>query len=78
MPQSLSNVLVHLIFSTKNRAPFILPNIEHDLHRYMAAIFKAHESPALTINGTQDHIHALFTLSRTRSSKKLRKNLANG
>jgi len=67
MPQSLSNVMIHLIFSTKNREPFIAPGIERDLHRYMAAIFKAHESPALTINGTQDHIHALFTLSRTQT-----------
>ena len=65
MPQSLSSVLVHLVFSTKNRQPFINPAIETELHPYLATIFRACDSPSLTINGTEDHIHALFALART-------------
>jgi putative transposase len=65
MPQSLSSVLIHLVFSTKNREPFITPNIESELHPYMATIFRDHDSPSLIINGTADHIHALFALGRT-------------
>jgi putative transposase len=64
MPQSLSSILIHLIFSTKNREPFITPAIETELHPYMASIFRALKSPSLTIDGTSDHIHILFSLGR--------------
>ena len=65
MPQSLSSVLVHLIFSTKNRWPFIKSKIEKELHPYMASIFRALKSPSLTIGGYDDHVHILFSLART-------------
>jgi REP element-mobilizing transposase RayT len=65
MPQSLSSVLIHLVFSTKNREPFLSPAVEAELHPYMATIFRDHESPSLIIDGTFDHIHALFALCRT-------------
>jgi REP element-mobilizing transposase RayT len=64
MPQSLSSILIHLIFSTKHREPLITPQIESELHPYMAKIFRALKSPALAIDGTRDHIHSLFALSR--------------
>jgi putative transposase len=64
MPQSLSSILIHLIFSTKNREPFITPAIEAELHPYTASIFKELKSPSLTINGTADHLHILFSLAR--------------
>jgi REP element-mobilizing transposase RayT len=64
MPQSLSSILIHLIFSTKNREPFITPAIEAELHPYMASIFRALKSPSLTIDGTSDHVHILFSLGR--------------
>jgi putative transposase len=65
MPQSLSSILVHLIFSTKNREPFISLAIEPELHPYMATIFREHNSPSLIIDGTSDHLHMLFAVSRT-------------
>jgi REP element-mobilizing transposase RayT len=64
MPQSLSSILIHLIFSTKNREPFLTPEIDAELYPYMASILKALKSPALIINGTSDHLHTLFSLSR--------------
>ena len=64
MPQSLSSILIHLVFSTKNREPFITPAIESELHPYMAKILRELKSPSLVINGTTDHLHILFSLSR--------------
>jgi REP element-mobilizing transposase RayT len=53
-----------MIFSTKNREPFITPAIETELHPYMATIFRELKSPSLTIDGTSDHVHILFSLGR--------------
>lgn len=64
MPQSLSSILVHLVFSTRNREPFITPAIESELHPYVASIFRALKSPSLAIDGTADHLHILFSLAR--------------
>src|SRR2546421_5596182 len=64
MSQSLSSILIHLVFSTKNREPFITPNHETELYPYMATIFRELKSPSLTINGTTDHVHVLFSLAR--------------
>jgi putative transposase len=64
MPQSLSSILIHLVFSTKNREPFLTANIDVELYPYLASIFKALKSPALIINGTADHLHTLLSLSR--------------
>ena len=65
MPQSLSSVLIHVVFSTKNREPFISPAVEAERHPYMATIFRDHDSPSLIIDGTTDHVHMLFVLGRT-------------
>jgi REP-associated tyrosine transposase len=65
MPQSLASVLVHLVFSTKHREPFIQESVEPELYPYLATVFKGCKSPLLTIGGTHDHIHCLFSLSRT-------------
>jgi len=65
MPQSLSNILVHVIFSTKNRAPLIDPDIEGELYPYLASICQACKSPSHAIGGTDDHVHIGLTLGRT-------------
>ena len=67
MPQSLSSILIHLIFSTKYREPYITHEIESELHPHMASIFRGLKSPALAIDGMPAHIHALFALSRVLS-----------
>jgi REP element-mobilizing transposase RayT len=64
MPQSLVKIYVHLTFSTKNRQPIIDPKIESELFPYMAKIFRENDSPSLTINGIEDHVHCLFLLSK--------------
>jgi REP element-mobilizing transposase RayT len=67
MGQSLSSVLVHLVFSTKKRYPFITPEVEKELFPYLATVFRNAGCPTLAINGTEDHIHILFALSRTKT-----------
>ncbi len=64
MAQSLSSILIHLVFSTKNREPFITPAVETELHPYIAKVFRELKSPSLAIDGTSDHVHILFSLAR--------------
>ena len=64
MSQSLSSILVHLVFSTKNREPFITAAIEKELHPYMATILRELKSPSLAIDGTSNHVHILLSLAR--------------
>jgi REP-associated tyrosine transposase len=66
VPQSLAQVLVHLIFSTKNREPFLSDDVRPELHPYMATILKGNECPAILINSVEDHAHVLFHLSKNR------------
>ena len=65
MPQSLANILLHVIFSTKNRAPWIPIDIEPELHPYLASICRAHRCPAHEIGGSDDHVHLVVSLGRT-------------
>lgn len=67
MPQSLSSILVHLVFSTKFRDPIINIEIEPKLHAYLAAVFRECKSSSLIVGGASDHIHALFALHRTQA-----------
>jgi putative transposase len=68
MSQSLSNILVHLIFSTKHRQP-LLADAESraKLHAYMMGILNNLECPCLAIGGISDHVHILFVLSKKTS-----------
>lgn len=65
MPQSLSSVVVHLVFSTKNREPFIFKDIRPQLHRYMVGILNHLKCPSIQTGGVDDHVHILFALHRT-------------
>ena len=65
MSQSLSSVFLHVIFSTKKRAPIISPNFEKKLYAYIAGICRNLGSKAYRIGGTENHIHIACTLPRT-------------
>jgi REP element-mobilizing transposase RayT len=71
MGQSLAQLYVHLTFGTKNRFPFITDELGHQIHPYMAGIFKNYESPALIINSVSEHIHILFRLSKNYALAKV-------
>ncbi len=67
MAQSLSRLLIHLVFSTKNREPILHPNIRTELHPYLAVTLDNIGCPSLRIGGVADHVHLFFGLSRTRT-----------
>lgn len=65
MPQSLSAVYVHLIFSTKDRHPFLRDkNVRAALHEYLGGISKQLDCPPIRIGGAEDHVHILARLGR--------------
>jgi putative transposase len=66
VPQSLAKVLVHIVYSTKGRRPWLRDEeFRRQLYSYKAAILRNNvDTPALVIGGVEDHIHALCLLSR--------------
>jgi putative transposase len=71
MSQSLSDVLLHLVFSTKNRDPLIDVRIEEELFKYIGGICRELKCPSHKIGGTDDHVHIACSLSRTITISKL-------
>ena len=67
MAQSLGKVLVHVVFSTKNRQRIVGPESRGPLHGYLAVVVRDIGCDSLRIGGTDDHVHALVSLARTRS-----------
>jgi putative transposase len=65
MSQSLARVILHTVFSTKNRVPMINPEIEKQLFGYMGQTCNNHKCPVILINGTSNHVHILCGMSRT-------------
>ena len=64
MPQSLSKVYTHIIFSTKHRKNLIDEQIEKDLYNYNGGICKDLECNPVQVGGHKNHIHLLSLLSR--------------
>ncbi len=71
MPQSLAKNTLHLVFSTKNRRPWLTDDVRPRLFAYLAGIFREWDSPAIEIGGFDDHVHALFVLSKNHALKKV-------
>lgn len=72
MPQSIAQNLLHLIFSTKHRHPFLKNDATRtELHKYAAGILRNWDSPAIEINSVEDHIHILFALSKNHALAKI-------
>ena len=65
MPQSLAQIYIHLIFSTKDRASLIPDLMGDHLHAYLAGVLNGSGNAAVQIGGVADHVHLLFRLSRT-------------
>jgi REP element-mobilizing transposase RayT len=66
MPQSLSAVYIHLVFSTKDRRPFLRDKSTRDaLHSYLGGVSKQLDCPPILVGGVEDHIHLLARFGRT-------------
>ena len=64
MPQSLSKNYIHLVFSTHGRADMIPKDRMGEVFSYISAVLTDKGCPTLCVNGTQNHVHILFILSR--------------
>ena len=65
MAQTLHRILVHVVFSTKDRAPLIREPIRSKLFAYLGGIVRSLGDEALIVNGVADHIHILLALPST-------------
>ena len=64
MAQTLVSLMTHVIFSTKDRAPLIRPQVEPELFAYVGGILRNHESRLIDAGGTADHVHLLISQSK--------------
>ena len=67
MPQSLSKVIVHIIFSTKDREPWLGSEVRPRMHAYLATVCRE----LVRVGGVADHVHIVTTLPRTVSQAQL-------
>ena len=65
MSQSLARVLLHLVFSTKNREALIVTGWRPQLHAYLVGTIEGIGCIPIAAGGTADHVHLLFALART-------------
>jgi putative transposase len=63
MANTYTNLLYHIVFSTKNRLPLIEPSVRKDLHSYLGGIVRELGGTALEIGGVADHVHLLVKLT---------------
>jgi REP element-mobilizing transposase RayT len=79
MPQSRAKVLVHTVFSTKERRPFLRDAaLRHELHKYLGGILNHLECQSIIVGGVEDHVHLLAALSRTCTMADMVKELKRG
>ena len=79
MSQSLAFVLVHIIFSTKNRMPFLRSTeLRSEVHAYLTGTLRCLDCDLLQVGGVEHHVHILCGLSRRISLAELVKNLKTG
>lgn len=62
MAHTFTNLLIHVVFSTKDRRPFIDAKLKPALQAYMGGIIRELNGKALAIGGTGDHVHLLVRL----------------
>jgi REP element-mobilizing transposase RayT len=78
MAQSLANVLIHLVFSTKHRRPWISVELDEELAKYVSGICRNLGCPSHKIGGSDDHLHVSCSLSRTLTISKLVEEIKTG
>ncbi len=75
MPQSLSQLYIHIIFHVRYDDVLIRENEESELYKYIGGIIKESGSVPLAINGTKDHMHILCKMSKNIALSKLVENI---
>jgi putative transposase len=67
MPDSYTNLLYHIVFSTKERRPLITPEYEVRHYNYIGGTIRGMGGISLELNGTEDHVHVLAKLRPDRA-----------
>jgi putative transposase len=75
MPQSLSFVLVHIVFSTKGRRPILNESVRPELHAYLATVARGFACDCFRVGGVADHVHLAVHLHATKCVAELVKEL---
>lgn len=78
MAQSLAQILVHIVFSTRNRQPWLSTAIAGELHAYIGGIVENQKGALLKAGSVADHIHILISHPRTVSPSDLVRDLKSG
>jgi REP element-mobilizing transposase RayT len=78
MATTLTSILIHAAFSTKNRDPLLPIDLLPDLFEYGGGICRDLHSPLLHAGGVTDHVHLLITLGKTTSIADLMMHLKRG
>ena len=79
MPQSLAKILVHTVFSTKERRPLLRDNpLREELHHYIGGILNQLDCQPIIVGGVEDHVHFLCALSRTCTPAEMVKEVKRG
>ena len=60
MPGTNSQILLHVVFSTKHRQPWITPDIADRLYDYIGGILRAERAVLYARGGVADHVHLYF------------------
>lgn len=71
MPTTYTNLIYHIVFSTKQRIPLINEEFQEELYRYIGGIIRGEGGVQLEIGGTADHIHILVKLKPVISISEL-------
>ncbi|HZZ78961.1 MAG TPA: IS200/IS605 family transposase [Gemmataceae bacterium] len=62
MANTYTCLYYHIIFSTKNRHPWINPDIEQRVWEYLGGIARQHDMKALKVGGVEDHVHIVVSM----------------
>ena len=65
MAHSFTNLLAHVVFSTKDRVPHIDAELAPRLHAYLGGILRELNVTAIAINGSRDHVHLAVRMPAT-------------
>ncbi len=78
MSSTLTNLIYHVVFSTKNRENLLTNELKGELHRYVGGIVKHEGGILLGIGGTQDHVHIIFKLKPTYALSEIMRKVKGG
>jgi REP element-mobilizing transposase RayT len=75
MSQTLSQVILHVVFSTKDRRPWLDLAVRPRMHAYLATVCRDCDCEAYRVGGADDHVHIAARLARTISQADLLQNI---